>query len=54
MSDLSMPRCERCGQPEYACSCTDARCADCGDELTPEELAIGREVCFSCYCVAQD
>lgn len=23
MSDLSMPHCKRCGEPEYACECGD-------------------------------
>jgi hypothetical protein len=50
MSDASIPHCEKCNQPEYACRCEASLCADCGEELDEEAMQLGRELCFSCYC----
>jgi hypothetical protein len=54
MSDLSLPHCPKCSQPEYACDCDDVCCIDCGCKLNKEALECGRDVCFDCYVAQQD
>jgi hypothetical protein len=55
MSELSLPRCDECGQVEYACTCEDEGiCCTCGGKLTEEEIEADRDQCFECYCVEQD
>jgi hypothetical protein len=54
MSDASLPRCEACGNPQYACVCPDDVCCDCGCKLTREEVAVGRDMCFECYGFHQE
>jgi hypothetical protein len=54
MSDLSISVCEVCNRLEYECSCSDGICADCGCELSQEEIDSGRDTCFDCYCDQQD
>ena len=56
MSELSTPHCSECNRPEYACGCEDRQniCVYCGVGLLDEELAVGREVCFACYCERND
>jgi hypothetical protein len=52
MSEASAQHCSDCNQPIYACECEDMHdiCVYCRQPLTDVELAIGREVCFECYC----
>jgi hypothetical protein len=49
MSDASFPHCEKCQPPEYACTCADGCCVDCGCELDQVALEAGRDMCFECY-----
>jgi hypothetical protein len=37
--------------PQYL---AEAYCCDCGAQLTQEELAADRDMCFDCYCYHQD
>ena len=53
MSDLSMPHCEKCNEPEYACTCHEGECLSCGCKLDAEEIECGRDECFDCYCARQ-
>jgi hypothetical protein len=53
MSDVSLPHCGGCGQPEYGCICPEAKCCDCGRDLTAEEIKFGRDMCFDCYRYSQ-
>jgi hypothetical protein len=53
MSEASFPHCDECNEPLYACRCNAYRCDCCGGELDEEEIAIGRESCFECYCEHQ-
>lgn len=45
MSDLSLPCCEKCRQPEYACQCDSGLCCDCGKPLSREEESVHRDMC---------
>jgi hypothetical protein len=45
MSDASIPHCEPCNEPEYACRC---RCEHCGGLLTKKEVAAYRALCGEC------
>ena len=53
MSDASMPHCETCNEPEYACLCRENLCSGCGEPLGQEAQWAGREMCFGCYCEEQ-
>jgi hypothetical protein len=50
MSDASIPHCLKCNEPQYACTCDEGLCIDCGCELNAEAKACGRDMCFACYC----
>ena len=54
MSDLSLPHCNKCQQPEYACECPITQCRECGCDLDADALAADRDICFDCYCDEQD
>jgi hypothetical protein len=54
MSNASLPYCEKCQQPEYACECPNKECRECGCDLDADELALGPDICFDCYCYEQD
>jgi hypothetical protein len=49
MSDISFPRCETCGEPEYACHCQEGNCLSCGGPLDDEEVSLTWEECFECW-----
>lgn len=51
MRDANMPRCWKCGAPEYSCGCARVRCRMCGCKLDYDHprLNDGRHVCFGCY-----
>ena len=54
MSDASIGYCEQCKHVLYDCVCNEGVCCDCGCDLSREEIACGRDMCFECYCWHQD
>lgn len=54
MSDISLPHCETCKEPNYACRCDEGLCCSCGEPLGVEALKVGRDECFSCFCERND
>jgi len=53
MSDASMPHCEKCNEPAYACTCVDDTCVGCGGKLRGT-LERQCKLCFECYLFAEE
>jgi hypothetical protein len=54
MSDASMPRCDECNEPIYACICVENTCVGCGTKLSKEAIEQGRDLCLNCYFGSED
>ena len=53
MSDASMPRCDECNEPVYACTCIKDTCLGCGAKLSREAVEQDSKLCFDCYLWAE-
>jgi hypothetical protein len=49
MSDASMPRCDECHEPIYACTCAENTCVGCGTKLGRQATETARDLCLDCY-----
>lgn len=52
MSDISLPVCQECHQPEPYCECAAYRCTNCGKVKSDEEQ--GHDLCMACWWELND